>query len=43
MLAVINTDSKIYDMDLSGKSIFDIPCDSTALTQVKNVINKLNL
>jgi len=43
MLAVINTDSNIYDMDLSGKNIFDIPRDSIALMQVKNVISKLNL
>jgi len=43
LLGVINTDNNIYEMDIGGKSIFDIPEDSPALKQVREIIEKLEL
>ncbi|MCG2790317.1 MAG: hypothetical protein L6305_01035 [Actinomycetia bacterium] len=43
MLGIINMDDNIYEMDISGKTIFNIPEDSLALKQVKELIEKLKL
>lgn len=43
LLGIINMDYDIYEMDISGKTIFDIPEASLALKQVKKLIEKLKL
>ncbi|GAH98839.1 unnamed protein product, partial [marine sediment metagenome] len=43
LLGIINMDDDIYEVDISGKTIFDIPEDSLALKQVKKLIEKLKL
>jgi len=43
LLGIINMDDNIYEMDISGKTIFNIPEDSLALKQVKELIEKLKL
>jgi len=41
ILSIVNIDSNIYEMDLYGKTVFDLPKDSVALKQVRSVIDKL--
>ncbi len=41
LLGIVNADNSIYEMDMSEKSIFDIPEKSTALKQVRELIEKL--
>lgn len=41
ILSTVSVDSNIYEMDLYGKTVFDLPKDSVALKQVRNVIDKL--
>jgi len=43
LLGIVTADSNIYEMDISEKSIFDIPEKSTALKQVRGLIEKLKL
>ena len=43
LLGIINIDKNIYEMDINGKSIFDIPEDSPALKQVVKMVEKLKL
>jgi len=41
LLGLINEDGNIYEMDISGKTIFDIPEDSPALEQIDKMIERL--
>ena len=41
LLGIINIDDNIYKMDIDGESIFDIPEDSLALKQARELIKKL--
>ncbi len=43
LLGVINIDDNIYEMDIDGKSIFDIPKNSLSLKQAKEITEKLKL
>ena len=43
ILGLINSDEAISDIELSGKSIFDLPDNSISLNQVKEIIKKLSL
>jgi len=43
LLGIINVDDNIYEIDINEKSIFDIPKDSKALKQVKELIGKLKV
>jgi CO dehydrogenase maturation factor len=43
LLGIINIDDKICEMDIEGRSIFDIPEESLSLKQVKAIIEKLKL
>jgi CO dehydrogenase nickel-insertion accessory protein CooC1 len=43
LLGVINIDDDIYEMDIDGKSIFDIPKNSLSLKQAEEIIEKLKL
>jgi len=43
ILGCINADKNIYEMDISEKTIFNIPDDSIALKQVKKIVENLNL
>ncbi|MCL4377468.1 MAG: AAA family ATPase [Actinobacteria bacterium] len=42
-IGLINSDEAITDMELSGKSVFDLPNDSISLNQVKEIIKKLSI
>lgn len=42
-LGVINVDNNIYEIDISEKSVFDIPQDSRVLRQVRDLIEKLKI
>jgi len=41
LLGVVNIDDNIYEMDISGKTIFDIPEDSLALKQIEKIMERL--
>ncbi len=43
LLGIINIDENIYEMDISEKTVFDIPGDSLALKQVRGLIEKLEI
>ena len=43
ILGLINSDEAISDIELSGKSVFDLPDDSISLNQVKEIIKKLGI
>ncbi|MBN2072547.1 MAG: AAA family ATPase [Actinobacteria bacterium] len=43
LLGIINNDPDIFDMDLEGKSVFDIPGDSSSLAQVRNILKELKI
>jgi CO dehydrogenase maturation factor len=43
LLNVIDEDENIYEMDLSSKTVFDIPEDSPAFEKVNNLIKKLGI
>ena len=43
IIGCVNADKNIYEMDISGKTIFNIPDDSIALKQVKKIVENLNL
>jgi CO dehydrogenase maturation factor len=43
ILGLINSDEAIIDIELSGKSIFDLPDNSISLNQVKEIIKKLSI
>ncbi len=41
LLGIINIDNNIYEMDIDGRSIFDIPEESLSLKQAETIIEKL--
>ncbi len=43
LLGTINIDDNIYNMDLEGSSVFDLPGDSTALVQVRFLLEKIGI
>jgi len=43
LLGVINTDDRIYDMDLEGNSVFDLPGDSSSLERVREMLVKAEI
>lgn len=43
ILGLINSDEAISDIELSGKSVFDLPDNSISLNQVKEIIKKLSI
>lgn len=43
LLGLINEDNNIYEMDINEKTVFDIPGDSPAVKQVKNLLKKLRI
>lgn len=43
ILGLINSDEAISDIELSGKSVFDLPDNSISLNQVKDIIKKLGI
>jgi CO dehydrogenase maturation factor len=43
LLETINNDSSIFDMDLEGKSVFNIPGDSRAMLQVRDILDRLGI
>ncbi|MHB1253096.1 MAG: ATP-binding protein [Candidatus Humimicrobiaceae bacterium] len=42
-IGLINSDETISDIELSGKSVFDLPDNSISLNQVKEIIKKLGI
>jgi CO dehydrogenase maturation factor len=40
LLGTISIDDNIYEMDLGGGSVFDLPQDTTALEQVRGMLKK---
>ncbi len=42
-LGTINIDDNIYNMDLEGGSVFDLPGDSMALIQVRALLEKMGI
>jgi CO dehydrogenase maturation factor len=40
LLGTIGIDDNIYEMDLEGGSVFDLPQDSPALGQVRDMLEK---
>ena len=43
LLGTINIDDSIYEMDLEGGSVFDLPEDSKALLQVRDLLEKIGV
>jgi len=43
LLGTINIGENIYDMDLEGGSVFDLPRDSMALIQVRALLEKMGI
>ncbi len=43
LLGTINIDDNIYNMDLEGGSVFDLPGDSMALIQVRTLLEKMGI
>ena len=43
LLGVINTDDSIYDMDLEGSSVFDLPDDNSSLEKVREMLKKTGI
>lgn len=43
LLGTINIDDSIYEMDLEGGSVFDLPEDSKALLQVRDLLKKIGI
>jgi CO dehydrogenase maturation factor len=43
LLGIVDKDENIFEMDIDGKSIFDIPEESLSLKQVKAIIEKLKI
>ena len=43
LLGTINIDDCIYEMDLEGGSVFDLPEDSRALLQVRSLLEKIGV
>lgn len=43
LLGIINIDDCIYEMDLNGGSVFDLPGDSKALVQVRSLLEKIGV
>ncbi len=43
LLGTINIDDSIYEMDLEGGSVFDLPEDSKALLQVRDLLEKIGI
>lgn len=43
LLGVINTDDSIYDMDLEGSSVFDLPGDSSSFKKVREMLVKVGI
>ena len=43
LLGTINIDDSIYEMDLEGGSVFDLPKDSKALLQVRDLLEKIGV
>ncbi|MDD5622478.1 MAG: AAA family ATPase [Actinomycetota bacterium] len=43
ILGIINSDKNIIDIELSDKSIFELPPESTSLQQVKEIVKKLEI
>ncbi|HAJ95326.1 MAG TPA: carbon monoxide dehydrogenase [Actinobacteria bacterium] len=43
LLGVINTDDRIYDMDLEGSSVFDLPEDASSLEKVREMLDKAGI
>lgn len=41
LLSCIDNDNNIYEMDISGKSVFDLPDNSISLKQIGNIVDKL--
>jgi len=42
-LGVINTDDSIYDMDLEGESVFDLPADCPSLERIKKILDRVGV
>jgi len=40
LLGTISIDDNVYEMDLEGSSVFDLPQDSPALEQVRDMLKK---
>ncbi len=43
LLGIINNDPNIYEMEINGKSIFDLPPGSTALKQVGELLDSVGI
>ena len=43
LLGIINIDDCIYEMDLNGGSVFDLPGNSKALLQVRSMLEKIGV
>jgi CO dehydrogenase maturation factor len=43
ILGIINSDKNIIDIELSGKSIFELPAGSSSLLQVREILKKLQI
>ncbi len=43
LLGIINIDNNIYEMDINGRSVFDIPKESLSLKQTLEMVEKLKL
>jgi CO dehydrogenase maturation factor len=43
LIGIINADEQIYDMDLEGRSVFDLPYECRPLKQVRGMLGKMGL
>ena len=43
LAGIINSDDDIYEMDLEGGSVFDLPEDSKALLQMRGLLEKIGV
>lgn len=43
ILGIINSDKNIINMELSGKSVFELPAESSSLLQVREILKKLEI
>jgi len=43
ILGIMNTDNSLIDLELEGKTVFDLPDDSKIIKQVDEVLSKITL
>ena len=43
LLGIINNDPNIYEMEIGGRSIFDLPAESPALKQAGELLDSMGI